>query len=235
MKNMILAAAVALLPIATASATELISNGDFETGTFAGWTVTDLAGGSGTWYIDTPGTSTPDSGSSTSAAGGSPHGAFYAVSDQVGPGTHVLSQLFTWDGIGSLMLNFDMFANDADSGPFVDPAGLDHNAGPNQHVRVDILTAAASVFDTGAGVVSSLIAPTVDPQANNPNPFTAYGFDLSGLGAGTYQLRFGEVDNQLFLNMGVDNVSLQADVPEPGTLALFAISLASLGLRRRRV
>lgn len=236
MKQSIGAAIGLSLAIAAAvpvSAAELLTNGNFETGTFAGWTVTDLAGGSGTWLIDTPGTTTPISGIATSAAGGAPHGSFYAVSDQTGPGTHVLSQSFVWAGGGSLTLTFDMFANDSDGGPIVNAAGLTHLAGANQHVRVDILSAAASVFDTGVGVVTSLIAPTVDPQATNPNPFTAYLFDLSGLSAGTYQLRFGEVDNQFFLNMGVDNVSLQA-VPEPASLALLGLGLAGLAAARKR-
>jgi hypothetical protein len=229
---MVFGAVLAALSATQATAGELLVNGGFETGTFAGWTVTDLAGsfGGSSFFIDTPGTTTPLSGNATSAVGSG--GLFYAVSDQDGPGTHVLSQSFSWNKVGTLNLSFAMFANDHDGGPF-DAGGLDHTLGPNQHVRVDILTAAASVFDTGAGVVQSIIAPMVDPQANNPNPFTNYAFDLSGLAAGSYQLRFGEVDNQLYLNMGVDNVSL-TQVPAPGTLALFGLTLGILGFLRRR-
>ena len=87
--------AAAMFAVSSGQAAELLVNGDFETGTFAGWTVTDLAGGTGTWFIDTPGTTTPSSGIATSAAGGAPHGSFYAVTDQTGPGTHVLTQSFT--------------------------------------------------------------------------------------------------------------------------------------------
>lgn len=224
---------LAIAATAPVSAAELLTNGDFETGTFAGWTVTTLPNSGGTWLIGTPGAPTPTSGAPTSAAGGAPHGTSYAVTDQVSPGTYVLSQSFAWAGGSSLTLMFDMFANDWDGGPIVDPAGLTHFAGPNQHVRVDILSAAASVFDTGAGVVTSLIAPTVDPQASNPNPFTPYVFDLSGLAAGTYQLRFGAVDTEFFLHMGVDNVSLQA-VPEPASLALLGLGLAGLAATRKR-
>lgn len=223
----------------SAHAVELLTNGDFETGTLAGWTVTDLAGGSGTWYVDTPGTTTPQSFQPTSAAGGSPHGAFYAVSDQSNPGTHALTQAFTWAGGGSLTLTFDMFANDwSSAGPIADPIGLDHTGGPNQHVRVDVLTAAAPAFDTAGGVVQSILAPMVDPAGTNPNPFTSYLFDLSGLAAGTYQLRFAEVDNLFFFNMGVDNVSLQAEaVPAPSVAVLLVAGLAAVGCaswRRRR-
>lgn len=228
---------VAMLGVTSAHSVPLLTNGDFETGTFAGWTVSNLAGGTGTISIDTPGTTTPISGQSTSAAGGAPHGNFYAVSDQTGPGTHALTQSFTVAAGSTVTLNFDMFVNDFDSGPIVDPAGLTHLAGPNQHVRVDILTAAASAFDTGAGVVTNLFTG-VDAGAN-PNPFTPYAFDITPFvgGGGTFQIRFAEVDNQLFLNMGVDNVSIDATrrgVPEPGTLALLGAGLAGLGFVRRR-
>jgi hypothetical protein len=47
---------LALLTVQTVSALQLLTNGDFETGTFAGWTALNQAGGDGSWFIDTPGT-----------------------------------------------------------------------------------------------------------------------------------------------------------------------------------
>lgn len=226
--------AVMLGTASAALSVELLTNGDFETGTFAGWTVTDQVGGSGTWSIDTPGTTTPLSGFPTSAAGGMPHGSFYAVSDQGGPGTHVLTQSFIVAAGTKVHLSFDLFVNDTSgAGPIFNPAGLDYTASPNQHARVDILTGAATPFDTGAGVVGNLYLG-IDPFISNPNPFTSYTFDISSIvaGGGTYQVRFAEVDNQGFFHAGVDNVSIQ--VPEPGTLALFGLGLAGLGIARRR-
>jgi hypothetical protein len=38
---------------------ELLTNGGFETGTFAGWTTTAEGGSSGAFSIDTPGSTTP--------------------------------------------------------------------------------------------------------------------------------------------------------------------------------
>ena len=230
-------------PSASAATIDLISNGGFETGTFAGWTATVQAGSMGNLFVNPVGFTAPLSGLSTSGAGGSPHGSFNALSDMNGPGAYALSQSFTRPGPGSLTLMFDLFANDSDSGPIVDPSGLDYTSGgssnPNQHVRVDILTAAASPLSTsGVDIVTTIIAPMVDPGPI-PNPFTTYVFDLSALLAvgGTYQLRFGEVDNQLFLNMGVDNVKLLAEVrgvPEPATFALLGLSLAGVAVARRR-
>jgi hypothetical protein len=48
-----------------ANAVELITNGTFETGTFAGWTLTDLAGSNGSWFIDDADGFTPLSGTAT--------------------------------------------------------------------------------------------------------------------------------------------------------------------------
>jgi PEP-CTERM motif-containing protein len=135
----------------------------------------------------------------------------------------------------SVLLAFDMFVNDYDAGPIVNSAGLTYTAGPNQHARVDLLSSGAGPFDTGGGVLANYFLG-VD-AGTDPNPFTHYSFDISSVvgGGGTFQLRFAEVDNQLFLNMGVDNISIQATtVPEPATLVLVATSLGSLGFRRYR-
>jgi hypothetical protein len=126
---------------AEAAPMELITNGGFETGTLAGWTVTDQAGGSGTFFASNAAVS-PLSGLPTA---GPATGAFYAVSDQTGPGAHALSQSFTVPSGGCpVTLTFDMFVNDQSlSGGIIDPAGLDYSVLANQHARVDILTAAA--------------------------------------------------------------------------------------------
>lgn len=203
------------------AAVQLITNGNFETGTFAGWTVADQTGGSGSWLIDNPGTTTPISGQST--VGNPGGGTFYAVTDQGGPGAHVLLQSFVVPlAATSVTLTFEMFANDLDSGPIVNPAGLDFTAGANQHARVDILTASAGSFSTAPAdvVLNAYLGVDGGPD---PHAFTSYTVNLSSLTPGTaYQLRFGEVDNQFFFNVGVDNVSILAEtasVPEPVSLA----------------
>jgi PEP-CTERM motif len=206
----------------------LIVNGDFESGGLAGWTEVDQAGGSGSWFNSTPGANSPLSGFPT--APNALGGTNYAVSDQGGPGCHVLLQSFTLASATTLTLSYQMFVNSQD-GSF-NPGNLDYTTTPSEYGRVDLLTGTATPFSTaGADVLQTFYAGN-DPTINNPNPYTTYSYNLS-LTAGTYQLRFGEVDNQLFFQMGVDNVSLVA-VPEPTTLALVGLSGLSLLLFRRQ-
>lgn len=218
-----------------AAPTELITNGGFETGNFTGWTITNQTGGSGSWFVDVLGTTTPMSAHPTLATGGA--GNFYAVTDQSGAGTHSLIQPFTvpWPTL-SATLSFDMFVNDWDTGPIINPAGLNYTAIPNQHARVDILSTAAGAFDTGAGVLANYYLG-VDPGPN-PHVFTHYVFDITSIvgAGGTFQLRFAEVDNQLFFNQGVDNVSLLIEpIPAPGAILLGSIGVGLISwLRRRR-
>lgn len=214
-------------------AVELIANGGFEAG-LSGWTVIDLPGGSGSFFAVT-GTTVPLSLLDTVGAAS---GTSYAASDQTGPGTHALIQAFTVaPGMSSVVLSFQMFVNNANAVAIVDPIGLDHTGAPNQHGRVDLLSAAASAFDTGAGVLANFYLGS-DAGAN-PSPYTSYVFDLTALtaGGGTFQLRFAETDNQLFFNLGVDDVSIVAtatEIPAPGSLALLGIAAAGLLGRRSR-
>ena len=216
------------LGIGTARA-DLITNGGFESG-FTDWTVVNETGSfpAGDWFVQS-GTTSPVNGFPVPAP---PGGVNAAMTDQGGAGSHALLQSFTVDPASIVTLSFDLFVNNR-AGGFFTPASLDFNTIPNQQARVDILTAGAGAFDLGSAVVDNVLTPT----ANSAN-YVHYSFDLTSAigGGGAFQIRFAEVDNQLFFNLGVDNVSIQASpsaVPEPRSWGMLALILLGLGGMRR--
>jgi hypothetical protein len=217
---------------------ELLVNGNFETSDYTGWVTTVQTGSGGSLFIDTPGTTTPVAEIPTAP---NPRGGlYYSVTDQGGPGTYSLTQLFTVPvGTTALMLSFDMFVNNYGEGVFIDSAGLDFStAAINQHARVDLLTAGADPFSTAAGDVLQNFYLGAD-AGPNPNPYTAYSFDIFSLitPGQSYQIRFAEVDNLNFFNLGVDNVSISAPtgaVPEPASWSLMLTGFGIIGFSLRR-
>jgi hypothetical protein len=242
-RALLLSASFGLIGFATPSfalTTELITNGGFETGDFAGWSTGEQPSSNGAISVAS-GTSSPVSGFPTA---GPATGNFYSVTDQNGPGSYYLLQSFTLpSAFQDLNLSFDMFVNDwSGVGPLC--SDLNYSGQPNQCARVDILTSTATPFSTFPADILASLYVGVDPQASNPNPYTSYSFDyssaLAGLvGGNTYQLRFAQVDNQSFFNQGVDNVSLvvTTDTQQvPGPLPLLGVGAAfgySRKLRKR--
>ena len=200
---------------------QLLTNGDFETGSLAGWTVTSSVGSGGTWLPDnsifTPLTGNPTVGPKS--------GKWYAVTDQFGPGQNALSQSFAVPvGTTSVLLSFDMFINDW--GPFFDLA--------DEYMRFGVQAAGANPI-TGAFLALGTISGPELVTGGVPNPYVHYSLDLTSIAhaGGTYQLDFLESDTNFNMNVGVDNVSV-SEVPEPGSVALLASVLAGVIICARR-
>ena len=101
--------ALLLLGIAsTVNASQLLTNGSFEGG-LTGWTVTDSTTDGGSWFV-TNQLRTPPNGYPTV---GPSNGSYYAVTDEIRPGLHALTQALT-DPLGttSAIISFDVFQND---------------------------------------------------------------------------------------------------------------------------
>ena len=184
------------LPAPTRVATELITNGGFETGDFTGWTLADT--GSGNWSIN-DGTFDPDGpGDALPPISGN----FDAITAQAGPGLHLLSEsIGVPSNIQSAVLSWsDRIRNDASE--FSDP---------NQEWRVLILDSSGNliqeIFSTDPGDPLQQIGPN-----NRSFDITSL---LQSLEGEQIRLSFEEQNDSGFFNVTLDDVSLQLETGSP--------------------
>lgn len=223
----ILLAIGTLMLAAGANAQELINNGGFETG-FSGWTRADQFGSDGSFFSQT-GTSTPIGNSPIAAP---PEGAFAAMTDAQGPGSHVLYQNFLVpNNVTAATLRFSLLLNNQATA-YTTPNTLDFaTTALNQQARVDIMAGGSDPFSMNpADILQNVFSTPVGSSLTTP--YTPFNIDLTALLASragqTLRLRFAEVDNVNIFNVGVDGVSLA--VPAPSSLSLMVMPLI---LRRR--
>ncbi|WP_310475831.1 PEPxxWA-CTERM sorting domain-containing protein [Sandarakinorhabdus sp.] len=211
-----------------AMAANLLTNGDFESGSVAGWTQTIAGNSSGTSGVYANGANAPFSGLSTTVNANG--GNFVYLTGQNGPGAYELRQAFTLASAQTVTIKFDHFANNY-GGAVFSGNGLDPFAGPPvQFALVDLIAASTGAFDT-AGQIQSFYSGA--DGGTNPNPWTSYSFNVS-LAAGSYAIRFAQADNQLFFTQGVDNVFVGGAVPEPASWAMLIAGFGLVGAAARR-
>lgn len=217
---------------AQAGAAELIVNGGFEAD--ASETYTPMG-----WHVIEDGQlgGVLATGATTSSAtgwnvNGPANGRYFGLVEATAPSRNALIQSFVAPQLSNATLSFSLFMASPQAPIVVDPAGLDFTVlGDNQHVRVDLLSASAGNFDTGASVVGSFDISSVT------DTWGSYNFDVTHFLAsgGSYQLRFANVANRGQLQLGVDNVSLEVTaVPEPESYAMLLAGLGLLGAIARR-
>lgn len=234
-------AAMALLAFGavTASANEVLVNGNFETGNFSGWTVSSSESSPFTAaFMDGQNSATANSTSGQPAwfvrnkpatywsSAATPISGYSAFNGFDGSGGNfTLSQAFTTTGsIGTAALGFT-FGTQA------------QYSGSNRTFSVDIMNAA------GTTSLANLYA-FVLPQ--NVTDWTLHTISqdvaakLNMLGAGSYRLQFTENVPGNYTGpaqFGIDNISLNItnNVPEPASVALVAAALLGVaGVRRSR-
>ncbi|KAF1028819.1 MAG: hypothetical protein GAK34_03960 [Delftia tsuruhatensis] len=196
-----------------AQAAELLANGSFEQNSgpgslvFTGWQSVSQAGSKGGFAAQqgTRGSITPV------AVPAPPDGAFALMSDQPGPGSHVLYQDVAIPAGRPATLSARVHVQNA-AKVAAAPATLDYTvAAPNQQVRIDVMNPAAAPDSLGAGVLANVFQW---PPATAPGPsasgsgYQSLQFDLSAYAGQTVRLRIAEVDNRQSLFFGVDALSV---------------------------
>jgi hypothetical protein len=214
-------AGLALLPAAARAAT--VANPGFELGTLSGWTVSDTYA-TGTWFAYS-GTDSPwelahpftpvEPGEKVALrqVPPPPEGQFAALSDQEGPGTHILYQDLALEAGATHTLAMTVYYRSL--GPIAVPAPDSLDSGPpdtpsaeiipNQQYRVEVIRPAAPIDTVNPADILATVFRTNpgDPNEHGPLRVTA---DLSAFAGQTVRLRLAEVDNTGQLNAGVDSV-----------------------------
>jgi hypothetical protein len=232
-----LTACALLAAAATGAQAQTIVNGGFESG-LLGWTSADQLGSDGTFLVQT-GPTSPVNGFAVPVA---PEGLNAAMTDSGAGGSHALYQDFAVPAVvQQTFLRFSLYLNNGADAYFV-PAHLDwartsQTGGLtlNQQARVDLMGTGADPFSTAAGdVLANLFATTTSTPA--VAGYLNFDIDITAVlqahAGETLRLRFAEVDNVNFFNLGVDNVRLVV-VPTPASGAI-GLGLLALAGRRRR-
>jgi hypothetical protein len=204
----------ALSPTPGPGQVELVINGSFEVNggpaspVFVGWENYNQPGGDQNGFRVQTGTLSPPPG--VFPVPPPPDGLFAAMTTQLGPGTHIISQVITLPPNGNGQLFFRLFIGNR-AGVFFSPPSLSFTVFPNQQFRMDVMDPAAPIDDVGAGVLLNVYQtrPGDPPVSDGYLTVTA---DLSAFNGRSVRLRFAEVDNQFFFNAGVDDVSVIAQI-----------------------
>ncbi len=202
-----LVAALSLVALATGGAlatgsTNVLVNGDFETGSMSGWghapghPLVVLHG----WFAY-HGTVAPISGAPVPPP---PQGKTAALVDQAGPGGNVLFQTFRVPRNGRLSMTL-WYVNWA--GVFFTPRMLVPGPAPDQQLRIDLTLPDAGLYSLRPSDIVANVFRTVpgDPLAVAPHTIT---YNLAPWAGRLVRLRIAEVDNQFFFTAGVDSVQV---------------------------
>ena len=231
MSHRLTAVVVGVLFALSLRASELFTNGGFETGDLTGWTVTSTPD-SGDYFFADDTTITPDNGYPTV---GPYSGSWYAVNDStylgVFPESTALTQTVTIPvGTTDVMFSADIFVNDV-YGSLYGSSGLGgeiaiwaNGANPLTATPLFVLYGPTDTFQSDPGT---------------PNAYVPVSMDITAdVIAGTaYEFGVLESDSTGPIDVGVDNFSLAAtSVPEPAMLlpaGLLALGMLIFRARRR--
>jgi hypothetical protein len=175
-------------------------NGGVGSNAFAAWTVVDRPEESGSWFVQA-GAASPLNGF---IAFTPPAGQFAAMTDQGGPGTHILYQdVRVPRGQSTLSFRVSLFNH---PGVYFAPNTLRIDRVPNQQFRMDIMAPLARVDGLGQGVLQRVFRTEPgDPPLQGYRTITT---SLTPFAGRSVRLRFTEVDNLGNFQVGIDQVRI---------------------------
>ena len=213
-KNLIILAAAALFAPLSASATNLVTNGSFETGTFADWTLIGVVSDIYPAVVITYGSSADYPTSAfgevvTAPASGGSYGAYF-VSDS---SSQTLTQTITVTTAGNYQIGFSAYA-------------------PTNGLKNPVNAAF-----TGSIAGNTLLTGTIGSNFTSSTGWKTFSSDTY-LNAGNYvvSFAFSTPGTGGAKDVVIDNVYVMAaaPVPEPETYALMMSGLALVAFVARR-
>jgi hypothetical protein len=194
--------ACASVPAAAAPLPTIV-NGDFETGTLAGWQQSNS--GSGGWFAYHD----PVAPLSGNALDSPPQGQFAATTDETMPGGHILYQDIAVPPGTTSSLTLIAYYRSYAAISVPNPDSLDPSvAAPNQQYRIELIKPSAPVNTVDPADILATIFRTRDGDSTAMEP-TVFTTDLSPFAGQTVRLRFADVDNSFYMNSSVDAVGFK--------------------------
>ncbi len=212
----------ALLLFAQPAAAATVVNGDFETGTLAGWAEVPAPGAGGGWFaysgIDAPVSTESENGEKQPRTiQPPPQGGFAVISDQIASGTGILFQDIALEPGMTHTLSLITYYNSL--APITVPTQDSLSPeGFGQQYRIDVMKPSASIYSVDPADILSTVFRTGNGDPGFSPPLTR-AVDLTPFGGQVVRLRIAEVANLYYLNAGVDAISIQSTPVPPNSFS----------------
>jgi hypothetical protein len=193
-------AAVLLFAAPSTAGAAIVNNGDFETGNFSGWQLSDTPDGD--WIVYT--------GSSVDifTVPAPPQGTHAAITFQENVSRQIMYQDVTLPPAGG-QIRLSLFAYYVadENAPIVSPDSLDILSMENEQYRIDVMRPSAALDSVASGDILATVfrTQTGAPMFLSPTLQTA---DLSAFAGQTVRLRFAVTATEDELNAGTDAVAI---------------------------